>query len=125
MDDSLISIVNALEASKVNFTLESEQVHVPLPKDFDTLVIEIWNDKGEDSITLLNGTFHDHGNLVAREYGLASREEAIIFLIESIFDGTFKMVRVADQAGIKKNTIWDTFSLAGDSKDLDYEIVEI
>jgi hypothetical protein len=93
-----------------------------LPNNFDTLVIEIWQDE-EDSITLLNGIFHTHGDIEASEYGLPNREKGIRYLVESIFNGEFKMVKRKNEKGIVENTIWDTFCLNSIDDEDEHEFV--
>ncbi|MDT0596399.1 hypothetical protein [Glaciecola petra] len=124
MNAHLKSIAEALDAKGCQYSVVNEEIQIPLPKEFDTLVIEIWNDAGEDSITLLNGSFHSHGDIEASEHGLDTREEGIVFLVESIFNGHFKMVRRINKDGSKENTIWDTFSMALVNDEDDFEIVE-
>jgi hypothetical protein len=121
----LKSIIGELNLAKINFLVVQDKIHVPLPNNFDTLVIEIWNEAGEDSITLLDGDYHSHGDIEAREFGFDTREKGIRNLIECIFDGTFKMVRRPNASGDMENTIWDTFSLASIDKRDHYEIVQI
>ncbi len=111
MSSDLDSISKELIDAQIQFQIKDDQIQIPLPNNFDTLIIEIWNDEGEDSISLLNGSFHTHGDLDAREYGLPTREKAIRYLVESIFDGTFKMVKVEVKPGVYKKTIWDTLAL--------------
>ena len=111
MSSGLKNIARELTSAKIKFQIKDDQILIPLPNDFDTLIIEIWNDKDEDSITLLNGSFHTHGNIEASEFGLPSREKGIRHLVESIFNGTFKMVKVEIKTGEYQNTIWDTFAL--------------
>jgi hypothetical protein len=122
MSNALAKIASELSEAKIDFDIIEGKIHVPLPNDFDTLVIEIWKDE-EDSITLLNGCFHTHGDIEAREYGLSNREKGIRHLIESIFNGEFKMVKRKNQQGKFENTIWDTFSLAVINDDIEYEFI--
>jgi hypothetical protein len=117
VSSGLDSISKELVDAQIQFKIQDDQIHIPLPNDFDTLIIEIWNDEGEDSISLLNGSFHTHGDLDAREYGLPTREKAIRYLVESIFDGTFKMVKVEVKPGVYKKTIWDTLALESIDED--------
>ena len=109
--------------ANIKFEIVNEQIQISLPNDFDTLVIEIWNDEGEDSISLKNGSFHTHGDIEASEYGLSSREKGIRNLVESIFNGTFKMVKRKVSTGEYENTIWDTFSLACVDENDDFIVV--
>ena len=125
MHPALNSIVDELIDGKIEYQLVGGAIHVGLPRDFDTLVIEIWNDEGDDSISLLNGSFHTHGNIEAYEYGLLSREKGIRHLIECIFNGTFKMIKRPGSNGEIENTIWDTFSLNLVKEGDVFDIVEI
>jgi len=111
MSSELNSIAQELESADIEFSIKDEQIQIALPNNFDTLVIEIWNEDGEDSISLLNGNFHTHGDIEAREYGLPTREKGIRYLVESILNGTFKMVKVETEPDVYENTIWDTFAL--------------
>ncbi len=122
MATAIAKIASELSSAKIKFDVIDGKIHVPLPNDFDILVIEILKDE-EDSISLLNGSFHTHGEIEAREYGLPNREKGIRHLIESIFDGNFKMVKRKDHKGKVDNTIWDTFSLAVIDENSDYEFV--
>ena len=125
MHSALKNIASELDKGGIQYSMVNECIHVELPKHFDTLIIEIWNAQWEDSISLLSGSFHTHGDIEASEYGLDSREEGIRHLIECIFNGTFKMVRRPNKDGQLENTIWDTFSL-NLIKECDvFEIVEI
>jgi hypothetical protein len=72
---------------------------------------------------LKNGSFHTHGDIQASEYGLSSREKGILYLVESIFNGTFKMVKRKVSTGEYENTIWDTFSLACIDENDDFIVV--
>ena len=111
MSQELNCIAQELESAGIKFLVKGGQIQIALPNNFDTLIIEIWNEKGEDSISLLNGNFHSHGDIEASEYGLPSREKGIRNLVESIFNGTFKMVKVETEPGVYEKTIWDTFAL--------------
>ncbi|MCL2914286.1 hypothetical protein L2725_10955 [Shewanella corallii] len=111
MSSELNSIAQELESAEIKFLIKGGQIQIALPNGFDTLIIEIWNEDGEDSISLLNGRFHTHGHIEASEHDLPSREKGIRYLVESIFNGTFKMVKVETEPGIYENTIWDTYAL--------------
>ena len=124
MRKELRHIAEELDKGKINFKEVGDKLFVPLPNNFDTLIIEIWNDNGEVSISLQNGEYHTHGDIEARENGLSSREQGIRKLIENVFSGSFKMVRRRDKNGEMVNTIWDSFSLALIEKDDVYEIIE-
>ncbi|TQV75191.1 hypothetical protein FLL45_09640 [Aliikangiella marina] len=115
-------ITAELNLVEIDFELIDDQIHIPLPYNFDTLVIEIWQD-GEDSISLLNGDFHTHGDIEAREYGLPSREKGILHLVESIFNGKFKLAKRVNALGKIENKILDSFSLALLDEGHDYEFV--
>jgi hypothetical protein len=123
MSSALEVIAKELADAKIKFQIADEKIQIPLPNNFDTLIIEIWNAQGEDSITLLNGTFHTHGSIEASENGLANREKGIRYLVESIFNGTFKMVQRKVNSGEYVNTIWDTFSLASVDENDDFMVV--
>ncbi|TDF41524.1 hypothetical protein EYS14_01310 [Alteromonadaceae bacterium M269] len=125
MSPYLQKIADEFDSFGVRYSLVEEKLHVPLPKNFDTLVIEIWNDEGEDSISLLNGVFHTHGDVEANEHGLDSGEKGILHLVQSIFDGSFKMIKRINEKGVVENTIWDSFSLVLVKKDDDFEVIEI
>jgi hypothetical protein len=111
MSSHLNSIAQELESADIEFLIKDEQIQIALPNNFDTLIIEIWNEDGEDSISLLNGNFHTHGDIEASEYGLPTREKGIRYLVESILNGTFKMVKVETEPDIYENTIWDAYAL--------------
>ena len=115
-------IKNELNDAGIKFDYVNEKIHINLPNNFDTLIVEIWKDE-EDSITLLNGDFHTHGNIEASEYGLENREKGIRHLVESIISGKFKMVKLKKQDGSIENTIWDTYSLMSIHKYSNYEII--
>lgn len=115
-------IKNELNDAGIKFNYIDEQIHIILPNKFDTLIIEIWKEE-EDSISLKNGSFHTHGDIEAREYGLENREKGIRHLVESIFNGTFKMVKLKNEDGTIEKTIWDTYSLESMHKYSNYEII--
>lgn len=120
MSAALQKIGSELSGAGIEFNYVDNKIHIPLPNDFDTLVVEIWKDE-DDSISLLEGVFHTHGEIHAREFGLASREKAIRHLVESIFNGSFKMVKLKKEDGTIEKKIWDTFSLSNlDENNLDY-----
>ncbi|MDX1538719.1 hypothetical protein [Arsukibacterium sp.] len=123
MSSALEAIANELNDAKIQFEIADERIEIPLPNNFDTLIIEIWNDAEEDSVSLKNGSFHTHGNIEAREHGLPNRIKGIRYLVESIFNGTFKMVRRKNERQEYENTIWDTFSLALIDETDVYEVV--
>jgi hypothetical protein len=50
MSSELEVISKELIDANIKFEYVNEQIQISLPNDFDTLVIEIWNDEGEDSI---------------------------------------------------------------------------
>ncbi len=122
MSSALSEIASELSLAKIEYRIIGRHIYVPLPKNFDTLIIEVFDD-GDDSITLENGSFHTHGDIEAREYGLPNREKAIRHLVESIFNGKYKMVQRQDHLGQAVNTIWDTFSLASIPDDVEYKII--
>jgi len=68
MDENLRKIIDELENANLNYRVVDENILIDLPNNFGTLEICIWNDKGEDSIQLLEGDYHTHGDIEAREY---------------------------------------------------------
>ena len=107
----------------ISFDYIEDKIHIELPNNFDTLIIEIWKEE-EDSISLLNGDFHTHGDIEARENGLKSREKGIRHLVECIFNGKFKMVELKNIDGSVEKTIWDYYSLESIHKYSNYEIIK-
>ena len=122
MSSLIERIKNELNEAGIKFNYVNKQVQIPLPNDFDTLIVEIWKDD-EDSISLMNGNFHTHGDIEAREYGLENREKGVRHLAESILNGKFKMVKLNNDDGTKENTIWDTYSLEYIDQYTNYEII--
>ncbi|MDH5730646.1 MAG: hypothetical protein OEZ58_16785 [Gammaproteobacteria bacterium] len=119
----LIDRIDAeLRVGGIHFEYKNGKIIIPLPNSFDALVVEIWREE-EDSITLMNGDFHTHGDILAREYDLESSEKAIRFLVESIFNGKFKMVKLYSDNGSFENTIWDSYALLDIDEYDNYEIV--
>ncbi len=67
----------------------------------------------EDSIQLLEGNFHTHGDTEARVYGL-SREKAIRKLVGDIFSGKLLLVEWFRKDGSKAKKIWDSLEYLTD-----------
>ena len=107
MGMALSRIASVLKNSGFAIRTGDDVLLVDLPNEFGTLEVSIWNQEGEDSIQLLGGNFHTHGDIEAREYGLPNREEGILHLIRSIFSGEFKMVKIKNDDGSITKTIWD------------------
>ncbi len=90
MNIHLNKIASELESSGILFKFSDDRILVELPNDFGTLEITICKND-EDSIQLLNGDFHTHGDLEAVEKNI-SREQAIRELIEEIFSGELLLI---------------------------------
>ena len=86
----LLKIGKELHKGKIAFSYVNEAINIPLPNDFGIIEIIIWRDE-EDSIQLLNGSFHTHGDIEARQYN-TTREKAIRFLMRDIFKGKYQLI---------------------------------
>lgn len=123
MHQNLVKLRNELERGGIHFECVKGAVHIPLPNKFGILEVT-WADR-VSSIQLLEGTYHTHGEMLAKEYGLMGFEAGIRYLVEKIFDGTFKMVEVTMPDGNVQRKIWDTFSLQSPKEGLDYKFHEL
>ena len=122
MELELLNIANVLADNDVQVRAGEDVLYIDLPNGFGALEISTWNQDGEDSIQLLGGNFHTHGNIEAREYGLPNREVGILHLVQSIFSGRFKMVEVKLEDGSTSKTIWDEYAQSsfGHGDDFEY-----
>ncbi len=118
INKALEKIGNELKNGSIAFSYVNECIHVPLPNNFGTLEISIWRDD-EDSIQLLEGDFHTHGDVEAWEYGL-DREKSIRRLIEDIFSGKRYLIEVFEEGCDPEKTITD--SLEEVRKNVNYKL---
>ncbi|MDH3973287.1 MAG: hypothetical protein OEV42_03310 [Deltaproteobacteria bacterium] len=100
---ALKNIGNELKKGNIIFSYVNDDIHVLLPNNFGILEISIWKDD-EDSIQLLEGDYHTHGDIEAREYGL-TREKAIRRLIEDIYNGKLFLVEIFEEGYEPEKTI--------------------
>ncbi|WP_335917680.1 hypothetical protein [Shewanella chilikensis] len=104
--ECLEAIGQALSQADIPFRFSGEALLIPLPNEFGTMEIIIWRDE-EDSIQLLEGSCHTHGNIEAGEFGVNTREEGIQLLLRNIFSGKYKLVEISNEDGSTTKTIWD------------------
>ena len=90
MNIHLKKIATELESAQILFEHSDERILIDLPNKFGILEIKILEDDS-DSIQLLNGDFHTHGDLEAIEQNI-SREQAIRKLIEKIYNGELILI---------------------------------
>ncbi len=90
MNHYLEKISNAINEVNVVHKCYHDYIQIDLPNDFGILEIKILN-KNEDSIHLLNGDFHTHGEQEALEFDLP-KEKAIARLVNKIFTGEYLLI---------------------------------
>ncbi len=90
MNDYLGKISKAINEVNVDHDCYHDCIHINLPNDFGILEIKIWNED-EDTIQLLKGDFHTHGEQEASEFELP-KEKAIAMLVNKIFTGEYLLI---------------------------------
>jgi len=83
--------------------VEHDCIHIKLPNDFGILEIKIWNEK-EDTIQLLRGDFHTHGEQEALEFDLP-KEKAIAMLVNKIFSEEYLLIEEKESHKYAKKLI--------------------
>lgn len=103
MTDYLGGISRALESKGISHDCYHDCIHSDLPDGFGVLEVKVW-DGTDDSIQLLGGDFHSHGDQLVQEFGLP-REEAIAVLFEKIIYGDYLLIEECEPGKPPRKTI--------------------
>tara|TARA_R110002072_G_C7616584_1_gene505523 strand:+ start:17 stop:472 length:456 start_codon:yes stop_codon:yes gene_type:complete len=90
MTDHLTKISRSLTSSDIAHDFYHDCIHIALPNNFGTLEVKAWPE-GDDSIGLLEGDFHTHSDVLAKDLG-TEPHEAIGSLIQKVLSREYFLI---------------------------------